>query len=114
MAYLVAAVVIGAVANVLREEPAARGLDLMALEVTAVEANESLVMVKTWPGRAQGVGQSLDNLHLKDILGTVAGDDTILVVPRSTRNVKRLRKKIEEIVRAGQPVPTARQQARNK
>jgi transcriptional regulator of arginine metabolism len=97
-----------------REEPAARGLDLMALEVTGVEANESIVIVKTWPGRAQGVGQSLDNLHLEDILGTVAGDDTILVVPRSTRNVKRLRRRIEDIVRAGQPDATAPHQKRNK
>lgn len=97
-----------------REEPASRGLDLMALEVTDVEANESLVIVKTWPGRAQGVGQSLDNLHLDDILGTVAGDDTILVVPRSARNVKRLRREIEQIVRAGQPDAPARLQRRNR
>ena len=68
-----------------------------------------MVRIRGFPYRIIGVleergsmfGQSLDNLHLADILGTVAGDDTILVIPRSTKIVKRLRKKIEETVRAG-------------
>lgn len=79
-----------------REEPAPRGQDLLALEVTAVQANECVVLLKTWPGRAPGVASSLDHLELPELLGTVAGDDTVLVVPRSTRRVKALRRQIEQ------------------
>jgi len=82
-----------------KEESAPQARQMLALEVTAVEANESVLVVKTWPGRAQGVGMSLDNLDLPDILGTVAGDDTVLVVPRTTRRLKALRKEIERLLR---------------
>ena len=78
-----------------KDESFPQGQALLAFEVTAVHANEAAVLVKTWPGRAQGVASSLDNMDLPDLLGTVAGDDTVLVIPRSTRRVKALRKKIE-------------------
>lgn len=54
---------------------------LATLEVEEVVANEALIVVRTLPARAQGVGVHIDSLHHPDILGTVAGDDTVLVVP---------------------------------
>lgn len=80
-------------------EPAPRGRELFALEVSGVVANESVVLVKTWPGRAQGVAISLDRMDLPDLLGTVAGDDTVIAVPRSNRRTAALRRRIEEILR---------------
>jgi transcriptional regulator of arginine metabolism len=63
-----------------------------ALEVTGIEANEQCVVVRTLAGRAQGIGVWLDGLALPDALATIAGDDTILVLPRSVRHTERLRK----------------------
>lgn len=40
----------------------------------------NLILVKTMPGEAQGVSRVIDNAKLPGILGTVAGDDTILAV----------------------------------
>ena len=40
----------------------------------------NLLLVKTTPGNANGVASLIDSLHKPGILGTVAGDDTILVV----------------------------------
>ena len=51
--------------------------------VTGVEHNEIVVVVRTEIGRAQAVGLDLDALADPDILGTLAGDDTVLVIPRS-------------------------------
>jgi transcriptional regulator of arginine metabolism len=42
------------------------------------------------PGRAQGVALYLDRMKDNYIIGTVAGDDSIIVVPDSHKNVDRL------------------------
>ena len=47
-----------------------------------VEASGNLVVIKTPPGGANAVARALDNTGVKDIIGTVAGDDTIMVVCR--------------------------------
>ena len=48
-----------------------------------VEVSGNLVLVKTPPGAANAVAQGLDSSALDGLLGTVAGDDTILVVAKS-------------------------------
>jgi transcriptional regulator of arginine metabolism len=48
--------------------------------VTGIKGTGALVLVKTTPGNAQGVASLIDHLNKPEILGTVAGDDTILVV----------------------------------
>jgi transcriptional regulator of arginine metabolism len=47
-----------------------------------VEASGNLVVVKTPPGGASAVARALDNASVKDVIGTVAGDDTIMIVCR--------------------------------
>lgn len=42
----------------------------------------ALGVIKTLPGHASTVAYAIDNLNIPEVLGTVAGDDTILVVPR--------------------------------
>ncbi len=68
-------------------EPVLRGFT--AEEVISIEANEHLVVIKTFPGRAQGVAFLLDSKKDPEILGTIAGDDTIIVVPRSVKRIKK-------------------------
>lgn len=48
--------------------------------VTDVKSTGNLILIKTSPGNANGVASLIDGLQRKEILGTVAGDDTILVV----------------------------------
>ena len=55
------------------------GLTILQFMVEA-EAAGNLVVVRTHPGNAPPVARSLDTIGWKEILGTVAGDDTILVV----------------------------------
>ncbi len=47
-----------------------------------VDASGNMVVVKTPPGGANAVARALDNAALKDVIGTVAGDDTIILVCR--------------------------------
>ena len=48
--------------------------------VLSVEAAQNLVVLKTIEGMAQGAAFALDNMADTDIVGTLAGDDTILLV----------------------------------
>lgn len=58
--------------------------------VLAIEHNECLVVLRTPAGMAPAVGLQLDALQTADILGTLAGDDTVLVVPRSITRIDAL------------------------
>lgn len=52
------------------------------LLVTA-QASEQLVVVRTPPGAAGYLASALDHARLPDVLGTIAGDDTIMIVTAS-------------------------------
>ena len=49
----------------------------------SLEFSGSFGLIKTLPGHAGSVASALDNLRIAEVLGTIAGDDTILVVPRN-------------------------------
>lgn len=51
--------------------------------VTSVVASGQLVLVKTLPGGGQAVAAALDGADLDEVLGSIAGDDTILVITGS-------------------------------
>ncbi len=63
---------------------------LVGIEVLAVNANETTIIIRTLPGRAHGVGSYLDQLKSPLVLGTIAGDDTVLVIPSSVHNISAL------------------------
>ncbi len=54
--------------------------------VTDIKHTGNLVLVKCSAGNANGVGSYIDRLERPEILGTVAGDDTILVVVDTPEN----------------------------
>ncbi len=54
--------------------------------VKDIKGTGNLVLVKTSPGNANGVAIVIDSLARPEILGTVAGDDTVLVVIDTSRN----------------------------
>jgi transcriptional regulator of arginine metabolism len=63
----------------------------------SVEVAQQLVVVKTGPGQAQLLGLAIDRARLSDVVGTIAGDDTILVVCRDPRGALAARAAIERL-----------------
>jgi len=61
--------------------------DLKGLLVN-VEHNGSLIIIHTTPGSASLVAHQLDKSKPEGILGTIAGDDTIFVAPRSLKSIE--------------------------
>lgn len=58
---------------------------LVTAEVLSIKHNESLIVIHTLPGCANTVGEYIDVQKHPDVIGTVAGDNTLLVIPRSQR-----------------------------
>lgn len=63
------------------------------------EAIGNLIVVKTRPGNAPGFCVELDNKGWKEIAGTIAGDDTILVIGRNARDIEELSAKLEIMIK---------------
>lgn len=57
----------------------------MAVLLRGVERVDQLVLLRTDPGQAQALGVAIDRSRLKEIAGTIAGDDTILCVCRGVK-----------------------------
>jgi transcriptional regulator of arginine metabolism len=68
---------------------------VISYEIERIDANEVMVIIRTLPGRAPGVASFLDSLQNPDILGTLAGDDTVLVTPSSTRKIQTVLKYVK-------------------
>lgn len=58
---------------------------------------ENLLVVKTLPGYASGVGSYLDKLKLAHVLGTLAGNDTVLVAMTDSRAAQALYRDIRAV-----------------
>jgi transcriptional regulator of arginine metabolism len=56
----------------------------------SIEFSGSLGLIRTLPGHASSVASALDNLRIREVLGTIAGDDTVLVVARNGVSPARL------------------------
>jgi len=55
---------------------------LCAELLASAEASANLVVLRTPPGAAQFLASAIDKVELPDVLGTIAGDDTVLVIGR--------------------------------
>jgi transcriptional regulator of arginine metabolism len=64
------------------EQATARLVRLLRELLTGVDHSGNLVVLRTPPGAAQFLASAIDRTGLPDIVGTIAGDDTILVVAR--------------------------------
>jgi transcriptional regulator of arginine metabolism len=64
------------------EEAPTRLIRLLRELLTGVDCSGNLVVLRTPPGAAQFLASAIDRTGLPDIVGTIAGDDTILVVAR--------------------------------
>ncbi len=76
---------------------------VVSMEIQRVRTNGQLVVVRTLAGRAEGVASFLDAAENPDILGTVAGDDTILVVPTDPSRCNELAAAIEALMDGEEP-----------
>ncbi len=81
--------------------PAARSVASIAAEFL-VEARlaQNLIVLKTMPGNANALAVALDQANWPEIVGTVAGDDTVLVIAPDSDTAAKLRDRLLDYVTA--------------
>lgn len=72
---------------------------LIGYEIESVDANETLIVIKTLPGRAQGVAELIDSMYHPVILGTIAGDNTIFIAPTTVERVNEVVTFLRDLMR---------------
>ena len=64
--------------------------------VSVVAAN-NLIVIKTISGNANSVAMIIDKFHIPEIVGTIAGDDTLLIVAKSNSAADKIVKTLKNI-----------------
>ena len=65
--------------------------------VTGVLRTDNQVMIKAQPGTASGIAAAVDAAELPDVLGSLAGNDTILVIAQTAEDGERLEALINKL-----------------
>ncbi len=84
--------------EMLPEEAGPRFTALAPEFVLDVRLAQNLIVLKTAPGHANTVAVALDNEEWPDVVGTIAGDDTILVITPESAVAEALRKKLMDLL----------------
>ena len=62
-----------------------------------IEPVQQLVVLKTGAGQAQLLGLAIDRSRLPEVAGTLAGDDTILIIARDARSAQAVAKQLRDL-----------------
>ncbi len=65
--------------------------------MVSLDFAENDVVIKTLPGVAQAAAAAIDAMHWNEIVGTIAGDDTILMITRSSKTAVEVIEKLKKI-----------------
>lgn len=66
--------------------------------VTSFDYAQNIVVVKTMPGLASAVGAAIDGMEIDGMVGSLAGDDTVIMIMRTTPMAEELCKEMESML----------------
>ena len=84
-------------------ERAERGMNdrfrrIFAESVLSLDSAQNLIVVKTIPGTANAAAEAVDSMKWPEIMGSLAGDNTILIIARSEAAVESVKKRFDEFL----------------
>lgn len=74
-------------------------IDILKHSFLSADMAQNILVIKTASGTAMAVAAALDSMHWDEIVGSIAGDDTVMCAIRTVDDTKKILKKLEEIVR---------------
>ena len=72
-------------------------LGLLKQIITSVDYANNLVVIKTLAGNANSAGIAIDEMRFPEVLGTVAGDDTLLIISRTNSDAEMIVKTLKTL-----------------
>ncbi|MBU9712194.1 transcriptional regulator AhrC/ArgR [Evansella tamaricis] len=64
----------------------------------SIDHTDNLIVMKTLPGNANAVGALIDNLDWNEVMGTICGDDTILIICREKTQTEKISERFLEML----------------
>lgn len=64
----------------------------------SMDTAQNILVLKTVAGMAMAVAAAVDAMHLKEIVGSIAGDDTIMMAVRTTEDTEIVMDKIKSVI----------------
>ena len=74
-------------------------IDILKHSFVSMDMAQNILVIKTASGTAMALATALDSLRWDEIVGTIAGDDTVMCAIRTVDDTKKLMKRLEEIIR---------------
>lgn len=74
-------------------------IDILKNSFVSMDMAQNILVIKTASGTAMALATALDSLHWDEIVGTIAGDDTVMCAIRTVEDTKKLMKRLEEILK---------------
>ncbi len=79
--------------------PSERFVTIFRETIKAVESSGNIIVVKTLSGCANAAGEAIDTMNMNHVVGSVAGDNTLLMVIDDPENVPELLKRFRDILK---------------
>ena len=76
-----------------------RFIRMLAESMLTVSSANNLIVVKTLSGSANVAAEALDSMHWPEVLGTLAGDNTVLLIIRSNEETITVTSRIREMMK---------------
>jgi transcriptional regulator of arginine metabolism len=64
----------------------------------SMEYAQGMLIIRTLPGYASSIASALDSMNMVEIAGTIAGDDTIMVVPRDGAKKESIQEQLGQVI----------------
>ena len=78
--------IIGRIRNIFKES------------VVSIDSAQNIVVIKTLPGLGSAAGSAVDAMRLPEVVGSVAGDDTVFAVMRTTEQADKFREEMQDVL----------------
>ena len=89
---------------ILQDLPVVTGekyVSVMRDAVVSMDTAQNLVVIKTTPGMAMGVATALDGMNWPEVVGSIAGDDTIMCAVRTADQASQVIRRIKTLITDG-------------
>lgn len=81
------------------QPPSERFVNIFRETIKSVDASGNIIVVKTLSGCANAAGEAIDTMYFPHMIGSVAGDNTLLLVVDDPENTPILMKKFRDIMK---------------
>jgi len=88
-----------AVSTAAEQPPSERFVTIFKETIKAVNSSGNLIVIKTLSGCANAAGEAIDTMNIGHVVGSVAGDNTILLIIDDPANVPDLVKRFHDILK---------------